>query len=62
MTKSEYEGMLLKIKELREEVDKPRCINCEELWEGQCRQHGAIPDEYIYQVNQCDMHTHKVPF
>jgi len=40
MTRTEYQAKLLQIKELREEVDKPRCINCDELWEGQCRVHG----------------------
>lgn len=62
MTKSEYESKLLQIKQLREEVDRPRCINCDELWEGQCRQHGPIPEEYLHQVNECPMHTPVVPF
>jgi hypothetical protein len=62
MTKQEYEGKLLKIAELRLEVDKPRCGNCDELWEGQCRHHGAIPEDYVYQVNTCALHFPKVPF
>jgi len=32
MTRSEYESKLIQIRELREEVDKLRCNNCEELW------------------------------
>lgn len=62
MTKQEYEGKLLKIAELRLEVDKPRCINCDELWEGQCRVHGPIPDDYVCQVNDCPSHNHIIPF
>lgn len=62
MTKSEYESKLIQIRELREEVDRPRCINCDELWEGQCRQHGPIPEEYLYQVNECPSHNHIIPF
>lgn len=62
MTKQEYEGKLLKIAELRLEVDKPRCINCDELWEGQCRVHGPIPEEYVCQVNDCPSHNHIIPF
>ena len=62
MTKQEYEGKLLKIAELRLEVDKPRCINCDELWEGQCRQHGPIPEEYLYQVNECPTYAPIMPF
>ena len=62
MTKSEYESKLIQIRELREEVDRPRCINCDELWEGQCRQHGPIPEEYLYQVNDCPSYAPIIPF
>lgn len=62
MTKSEYESKLIQIRELRQEVDRPRCINCDELWEGQCRQHGPIPEEYLYQVNECPTYTPVIPF
>lgn len=62
MTKQEYEGKLLKIAELRLEVDKPRCGNCDELWEGQCRVHGPIPEEYLYQVNECPTYAPIMPF
>lgn len=62
MTRTEYQAKLLQIKELREEVDKPRCINCDELWEDQCRVHGPIPDEYVCQANECASHNHIIPF
>lgn len=62
MTKQEYEAKLIQIRELRIELDKNRCINCEELWEGICRQHGAIPEEFAYMENTCDRHQHKIPF
>ena len=62
MTKHEYEGMLIQIRQLREEVDKPRCVNCEELWEGICRQFGQIPEDYIDMENTCDRHCHRIPF
>jgi hypothetical protein len=62
MNRTEYQAKLLQIKELRDEVDKPRCGNCDELWEGQCRHHGAIPEDYVYQVNTCALHFPKVPF
>ena len=62
MTKDEYEGKLIQIRELRQELDRNRCINCEELWEGICRQFGEIPPDYLYQENTCDRHLHRIPF
>lgn len=62
MTKQEYEAKLIQIKDLTEEVYRRRCINCDELWEGLCRKHGAIPGDFIYTENDCGQYHYRIPF
>jgi hypothetical protein len=43
-------------------LDKPRCINCEEFYNGQCGHYGPVPEAHQYKPNECPKWMVKIPF
>ena len=65
MTKKIYEENLRQYVALKDFFEKPRCFDCDNLDKlngNVCRLNGGVPDDYLYESNECPDWHYLVPF
>ena len=62
-TERDYRELKQMIKGIHEELDLPRCHNCEKNMNGVCHQYRAeIPKDHEYKYTKCEHWKQGVPF
>lgn len=62
-TERDYKELHQIIKGAREELELPRCINCEYELNGTCTKFRQdIPAEYLYKYTECKEWVSAIPF
>lgn len=63
--KEDYEKMLrLKI-QCEDFLNKPRCFDCDNLDKlngNVCKIYGGVPDDHLYEINECPEFYSLIPF
>ena len=62
-TERDYKELQQMIKGIRDEIDLPRCANCDYELNGQCTKFNQpIPAEYLYKYTDCKEWIYGIPF
>lgn len=63
--KETYESVLRSKVAAEDFLSKPRCFDCDNLDKingNVCRLNGGVPDDYLYEVNECPDWHYLIPF